>query len=143
MGSWGFRCPLGVWLRRKLISCAQAFEARFKLSVSCALSYFKYRDASVLIVPDSASPYSTCDAGSTHVFHHMFSDGPCYKAVEATVYLKAYLEPRGLYNYDSRPTWLALWQTAKRCHYVEGMTKKNFARPMSDRWRLAQTSRSL
>merc|ERR1712094_91638 len=38
--------------------------------------------------------------GSTHVRHHLFSNLPCYHAVEATKHLKAYLKPLGLYNYD-------------------------------------------
>ncbi len=32
--------------------------------------------------------------GSTHVFHHVFSNAPCYKAVEATKHIKAFLEPK-------------------------------------------------
>ena len=59
--------------------------------------------------------------GSTHVFHHLFSNAPCYKAVEATRHLKAYLEPKGLYNYDPRGTVEAMWDTAKDCHYVEAL----------------------
>lgn len=57
--------------------------------------------------------------GTTHVCHHLFSNLPCYHAVEATKHLKAYLEPRGLYNYDARPTIQAAWETAKNCHYVD------------------------
>merc|ERR1711924_584317 len=41
--------------------------------------------------------------GSTHVCHHLFSNLPCYHAVEATKHLKAYLKPLGLYNYDHDP----------------------------------------
>uniref|UniRef100_A0A7S3K4M0 Fatty acid desaturase domain-containing protein n=1 Tax=Aureoumbra lagunensis TaxID=44058 RepID=A0A7S3K4M0_9STRA len=58
--------------------------------------------------------------GSTHVCHHLFSNLPCYNAVEATMHLRAYLEPKGLYNYDGRSTLHAMWQTAKNCHYVDG-----------------------
>jgi len=57
--------------------------------------------------------------GSTHVCHHLFSNLPCYNAVEATAHLKAFLQPKGLYNYDGRPTLVAMWDTAKTCHYVD------------------------
>jgi len=57
--------------------------------------------------------------GSTHVAHHLFSTLPCYRAEEATRHLKAYLEPRGLYNYDATPWPLAAWRVAKTCHFVE------------------------
>jgi len=60
--------------------------------------------------------------GSTHVCHHVFSMMPCYHAVEATKHLKAYLEPRGLYNYDPTPWPVAAWKVAKTCHYVEGVS---------------------
>lgn len=59
--------------------------------------------------------------GSTHVCHHLFSSLPCYNAVEATAHLKAYLEPRGLYNYDPAPWPRAAWRVAKTCHFVEGV----------------------
>jgi len=57
--------------------------------------------------------------GSTHVCHHVFSYMPCYNAVEATKHLKAFLEPRGLYNYDPTPFPLAAYRVAKTCHYVD------------------------
>lgn len=60
--------------------------------------------------------------GSTHVCHHLFSNLPCYHAVEATRHLKAYLAPKGLYNYDPTPTLPAVWHAAKTCHFVEGLT---------------------
>jgi len=56
--------------------------------------------------------------GSTHVTHHLFSNLPCYHAQEATAALKAYLEPRGLYNYDSTPWPIAAWKIGKKCHYM-------------------------
>jgi omega-6 fatty acid desaturase (delta-12 desaturase) len=62
------------------------------------------------------------DIGSTHVCHHVFSTLPCYNAVEATKHLKAFLEPRGLYNYDATFWPLAAWRVAKTCHYVENVT---------------------
>jgi len=87
-------------------------------------------------------PYSECFGfhdwmhhriGSTHIFHHLFSDAPCYKAVEATKHLKAFLEPKGLYNYDGRPILTAAWQTAKRCHYVEGTTGAQYFKSLKDK----------
>ena len=51
--------------------------------------------------------------------HHLFSNMPCYHAVEATAALKKYLEPKGLYNYDPRGIVQAAWETAHDCHYVE------------------------
>ena len=57
--------------------------------------------------------------GSTHVCHHIFSRLPCYHAVEATAHLKAFLEPKGLYNYDGRATIDAAWHVAKTCHYID------------------------
>jgi len=86
-------------------------------------------------------PYSECFGfhdwmhhriGSTHVFHHLFSDGPCYNAVEATKHLKAYLEPLGLYNYDGRPIVQAAWETAKRCQYVEGTQGVQYFKSLKD-----------
>ena len=70
--------------------------------------------------------------GSTHVFHHLFSEGPCYRAVEATAHLRAFLEPKGLYNYDARPILTAAWQTAKRCHYVEGTGGVQYFKSLAD-----------
>ena len=70
--------------------------------------------------------------GSTHVFHHLFSEGPCYRAVEATAHLRAFLEPKGLYNYDARPILTAAWQTAKRCHYVESTSGVQYFKSLAD-----------
>ena len=33
--------------------------------------------------------------------------------------LKAFLEPKGLYNYDGRATIDAAWHVAKTCHYID------------------------
>lgn len=86
-------------------------------------------------------PYSECFGfhdwmhhriGSTHVFHHVFSAAPCYKAVEATRHLKAFLEPRGLYNYDKRPILQAAWETAKRCHGVDGIEGSQYLKHISE-----------
>jgi len=70
--------------------------------------------------------------GSTHVFHHVFSGAPCYRAVEATKHLKAFLEPKGLYNYDPRSTWRAAWDTASSCHGVEGVEGSQYPKPISE-----------
>lgn len=56
--------------------------------------------------------------GSTHVCHHVFSTIPCYHAEEATAALKAYLEPKNLYNYDGQPWWRAAWKVSVSCHYM-------------------------
>ena len=73
-------------------------------------------------------PYAECfhffdwmhhHIGTTHVCHHIFSRLPCYHAVEATAHLKAFLEPKGLYNYDGRATIDAAWHVAKTCHYID------------------------
>ena len=57
--------------------------------------------------------------GSTHVCHHLFSNLPCYHAVEATKHLKAYLKPLNLYNYDHDPTITAALKASRTCHFVE------------------------
>jgi fatty acid desaturase len=57
--------------------------------------------------------------GSTHVAHHLFHEMPFYRADEATAAIKAFLEPKGLYNYDPAPWYQAMWRIAKTCHYVE------------------------
>merc|ERR1712086_1180345 len=68
-------------------------------------------------------PYTLFDnihhhIGSTHVCHHLFSNLPCYHAQEATAALKAYLEPKGLYNFDGRDILTVTWEVSKECHYV-------------------------
>lgn len=70
--------------------------------------------------------------GSTHVCHHLFSYLPCYNAVEATAHLKAFLAPKGLYNYDGRSTVAAMWDTARTCHYVDGVDGIQFPRSVFD-----------
>lgn len=69
--------------------------------------------------------------GSTHVCHHLFSSLPCYHAVEATAHLKAYLEPKGLYNYDPSPWPVALWNVAKHCHFVEDVKGTQYPKSFS------------
>eukprot|EP00929_Paragymnodinium_shiwhaense_P021197 TRINITY_DN1388_c0_g2_i1.p1 TRINITY_DN1388_c0_g2~~TRINITY_DN1388_c0_g2_i1.p1 ORF type:complete len:399 (-),score=41.29 TRINITY_DN1388_c0_g2_i1:514-1710(-) len=70
--------------------------------------------------------------GSTHVCHHVFSKLPCYHATEATKHMKAFLEPKGLYNYDPTFWPLAAWKVAKTCHYVEGVEGVQYFKSMSD-----------
>jgi omega-6 fatty acid desaturase (delta-12 desaturase) len=57
--------------------------------------------------------------GSTHVVHHLFHEMPWYNAGVATWHVKAFLEPKGLYNYDPTPWYRAMWKIAKTCHYVD------------------------
>jgi omega-6 fatty acid desaturase (delta-12 desaturase) len=57
--------------------------------------------------------------GSTHVVHHLFHEMPWYNAKVATHHVKAFLEPKGLYNYDPTYWPLAMWKVANTCHYVE------------------------
>lgn len=73
-------------------------------------------------------PYAECfgifdtmhhHIGSTHVFHHLFSKAPCYSAQRGSEYLRGYLIDRGLYNYDNRGVLDSLYDTARRCHFVE------------------------
>jgi len=70
--------------------------------------------------------------GSTHVAHHLFHEMPHYNALEATHALKAYLEPKGLYNYDPTPWYKAMWRIGKTCHYVEGETGIQYYKSMED-----------
>lgn len=59
--------------------------------------------------------------GSTHVVHHLFHEMPHYNALKATHAVKEFLEPKGLYNYDPTPWYIAMWRVARTCHYVEGI----------------------
>lgn len=61
---------------------------------------------------------------STHILHHLNSRVPHYRAVAATKDLKKLLGP--LYNYDDRPVLTAMWDTQKRCEYVDGVTGLQF-----------------
>jgi len=70
--------------------------------------------------------------GSTHVAHHLFHEMPFYKADEATAAIKAFLEPKGLYNYDPTPWYKAMWRIAKRCHYVESTEGIQYYRSLED-----------
>ena len=70
--------------------------------------------------------------GSTHVAHHLFHEMPFYKADMATAAIKAFLEPKGLYNYDPTPWYLAMWRIAKRCHYIDGLEGIQYYKSLED-----------
>lgn len=70
--------------------------------------------------------------GSTHVAHHLFHEMPHYNALEATHAIKAFLEPKGLYNYDPTPWYKAMWKVAKTCHYVEADTGIQYYKSLED-----------
>uniref|UniRef100_A0A7S2W0F3 Fatty acid desaturase domain-containing protein n=1 Tax=Eucampia antarctica TaxID=49252 RepID=A0A7S2W0F3_9STRA len=70
--------------------------------------------------------------GSTHVAHHLFHEMPFYRADEATAAIKAFLEPKGLYNYDPTPWYKAMWRIAKRCHYVDDINGIQYYRSLED-----------
>ncbi len=70
--------------------------------------------------------------GSTHVVHHLFHEMPWYNAIEATRHVKAFLEPKGLYNYDPTPWYVEMWRVAKRCHYVEDTTGVQYFKSLED-----------
>ncbi|CAB9528112.1 Delta(12) acyl-lipid conjugase (11E,13E-forming) [Seminavis robusta] len=56
---------------------------------------------------------------TTHIVHHVFHEIPHYHAVEATLAVRAYLEPKGLYNYDDTDALMALWKVCKTCHFMD------------------------
>jgi len=70
--------------------------------------------------------------GSTHVAHHLFHEMPHYNALEATHAIKAFLEPKGLYNYDPTPWWKAMWKIAHTCHYVDDSTGIQYYKSLED-----------
>ena len=72
------------------------------------------------------------EIGSTHVAHHLFHEMPHYNAREATDAIKAFLEPKGLYNYDPTPWWQAMWKVAHTCHYVEADTGIQYYKSLED-----------
>jgi omega-6 fatty acid desaturase (delta-12 desaturase) len=61
--------------------------------------------------------------GSTHVLHHLNSRIPSYHADEATEAIKKVLQPLGLYRYDGRPVWKAMFYANKDCKYIESVAK--------------------
>ena len=46
--------------------------------------------------------------------------------------MKAFLAPKGLYNFDARDTWTAAWQTAQRCHGVEGVEGSQYPKTINE-----------
>jgi len=70
--------------------------------------------------------------GSTHVVHHLFHELPWYHADKATAAVKAYLEPKGLYNFDPTPWWKALWKVGKTCHFVDTRKGTQYYRSVID-----------
>jgi fatty acid desaturase len=70
--------------------------------------------------------------GSTHVAHHLFHEMPFYRADEATAAIKAFLEPKGLYNYDPQPWYKAMWRIAKTCHYVDDVKGVQYYKSFED-----------
>jgi len=70
--------------------------------------------------------------GSTHVAHHLFHEMPFYKADVATAAIRGYLEPKGLYNYDPTPWYMAMWRIAKRCHYIDGLDGIQYYKSLED-----------
>lgn len=70
--------------------------------------------------------------GSTHVAHHLFHEMPHYNALEATNAIKAFLEPKGLYNHDPTPWWKAMWRVGKTCHYVDCDTGIQYYKSLED-----------
>jgi len=70
--------------------------------------------------------------GSTHVAHHLFHEMPFYKADVATAAIKAYLEPKGLYNYDPTPWYIAMWRVAMTCHYIDDVKGIQYQKSLID-----------
>jgi omega-6 fatty acid desaturase (delta-12 desaturase) len=68
--------------------------------------------------------------GSTHVVHHLFSEIPWYHADEATIHVRNRLGP--LHNYDARPWYQAMWQTARDCHFVESLEGVQYFKSLAD-----------
>ncbi|KAL0958240.1 hypothetical protein HGRIS_000396 [Hohenbuehelia grisea] len=52
-----------------------------------------------------------------HVAHHFFSNAPFYNGPKITERVKKVLGED--YNYDSTPTWYALWRSFTECLFVE------------------------
>lgn len=70
--------------------------------------------------------------GSTHVVHHLFHELPWYHADEATAAIKAFLEPKGLYNFDPTPWYIVPWKIATKCHYVEDSSGIQYYKSFED-----------
>jgi len=72
------------------------------------------------------------EIGSTHVAHHLFHEIPFYNGDVATAAIKAYLEPKGLYNYDPTPWYMAMWRVAKTCHYIDDVDGIQYYKSLED-----------
>jgi fatty acid desaturase len=70
--------------------------------------------------------------GSTHVVHHLFHEMPWYNAGIATRHVRAFLEPKGLYNYDPTPWYWAMWKIARTCHYVDSDEGIQYLKSLED-----------
>ena len=70
--------------------------------------------------------------GSTHVAHHLFHKIPCYRAKAATESLKAFLEPKGLYNYNPEYWVKELWRISNTCHYVQESKGIQYYKSLND-----------
>tara|TARA_B110000008_G_scaffold129541_1_gene131868 strand:+ start:291 stop:1379 length:1089 start_codon:yes stop_codon:yes gene_type:complete len=58
--------------------------------------------------------------GSTHVMHHLNYSIPHYRGEKCTEELRDVLGK--YYNYDSTPIVKALFETARKCHYIHDIT---------------------
>mmetsp|Transcript_41789 Transcript_41789/g.71499 ORF Transcript_41789/g.71499 Transcript_41789/m.71499 type:complete len:209 (-) Transcript_41789:104-730(-) len=76
--------------------------------------------------PDPLIDWFAHNIGSTHLCHHLFHEIPFYNAVEATACLRAYLEPKGLYNFDPTYQGKVIFLAAKHCHFVESLNGVQF-----------------
>lgn len=79
--------------------------------------------------------------GSTHVVHHLFHEMPWYNAGVATKAVRAYLEPKGLYNYDPTPIPIAMWKIARTCHYVDSSDGIQYIKSLEDIPRTSQSAK--
>jgi len=69
---------------------------------------------------------------TTHVCHHLFHEIPFYHATEATDALRAFLEPKGMYNRNPTPVYLTVFRVAASCHFVESIKGIQFYKSFAD-----------
>lgn len=81
--------------------------------------------------------------GSTHVVHHLFHEMPWYNADKATAAVKAYLEPKGLYNFDPTPWYYEMWRIAHTCHFVESTKGIQYYKSLDDVPKSAKKNKNL
>ena len=62
----------------------------------------------------------------------MFHEVSFFHADEATAAVKAFLEPKGLYNYDPTPFYKAIWRIAPTCHYVDSEEGIQYYKSLDD-----------